>query len=215
MKTLIVTDDKEKVTSVSQTHLVGKTNSNVEVIDFTDQTMYYMPQNIQSFFSNIKGLTIYTSKLRELRRKDIAPFPNLMFLYVPYNEITTVDGNLFASNLNMEYISFSSNRIMVHVGYSILKPLKNLKEVHFSDCNCINKNVQVPSLVDQISLALAISCPPTMEMLEQQLLEGENFSVEVKGKVAEETKALKAEIDDLKNRLTELEKIVREIQNRP
>lgn len=216
---LFVTDDGTKVTSVTKGHLVGKTNGDVEVLDITGQTSHFLPEDIQKFFPNLKGLHVSGSKFRVIRRKDLAPFQKLLFIYVPYNEIRYVDGDLFASNLGVEYISFSENRLMTHVGYNLLEPMKNLKEVHFSNCNCINKHVLSPPLVDQMSLALAISCPPTMEMLESQTLDGELFSSKLNEAVLKATKPIEIEIknlkmiiDELTSSSVELMKLVRETQ---
>lgn len=214
-----VIDDNTSITSVTKSHSLGKANDDVEVFEATQQTLKFLPKGIQNFFPNLKGITISSSKLRTIRRKDIAKFQKLIFLYVPLNEIRTVDGDLFASNLGIEYISFSSNPLMLHVGHSLLEPLNYLKEVHFTSCNCISKNVQSPLLVDQMSLALAVNCPPTMKMLENQILGGESFDIEVSVRVALATekleiknKELQESVNSLTSRLAELEKSFREMQ---
>lgn len=205
MKNAVVITDNEVVTEVSQNHAVGKSNSDVEVLYVVDQTLQFLPKNIKEFFPNLKGITIFESKLQMFRKEDIEPFQQLLFFFIGGgNEIKTIDGDLFDSNPTVQYVSFTGNPI-TNIAPKVFDSLINLKEIHCFQCKChsIDKDARK---IDEIKLAFSQKCPPTFDMIEKALMKGEKISE----KIEEYTNSLKMENEALINRVTELEKLLRE-----
>lgn len=216
VKGLQVVQDNVIVTGVSQNHQNGKSNANVEALRVNYQTMNYLPKNIENFFPNLKGIRVSNSTLLTWRRQDISPFPHLLFFYLDKNQILSIEGDLLNENPGVEYISFSENPMM-HIGPNLFSPLKTVRKIHCNLCKCINKAATTLEDIDGMKLALAVNCPPTFEMIERTLLNGEPFKLKVEKQVDELTRTLTAEgekinlsIISLNDRVKELEKIVRE-----
>jgi hypothetical protein len=185
---LVVTDDNVSITGFTQNHLLGKSNENVEVLYATDQTIFYLPKNIQNFFPNLRGITIFKSKLKVWRREDISPFPNLLFFYLYTNDIPSIDGDLLEKNPGVQYISFTANPIK-HFGPNLIKPLNKLIEFHCTQCTCVSAYWNTNGL-DQMQSEFASKCPPTFEMIEKTILNGKQFKAKVEEQVIERTREL-------------------------
>lgn len=59
-----------------------------------------------------------------------------------------------------------------HIGPNILEPLKNLQRVYFHNNICISRNVDAEIQVPTMKHELAKNCPPTLEMYESLLVNG-------------------------------------------
>lgn len=192
---LSITEDNVSVTSVSGNHANGKSNNDVEVLYISGQTIFFLPKNIVQFFPNLKGIVIFSSHMKTLRKQDIAPFTKLLFFFIAANEIKEIDGDLFESNPGVEYFSFTSNPLM-HIGPDLFHPLQNLKEVHCSKCKCYDILNATPT--DDLKLALSVNCPPTLAMIEKAIFSGKSFNAKFEEKVVEKTEFLAAEIETIK-----------------
>lgn len=103
------------------------------MIKIASQTVNYFPENLGEIFPEIEEIWIQSSKLKELNRKDLAPFSKLTRFYLNGNLIRVLHADLFKDNPRIQKIDFSSNPLKV-IGKNILSPLKNLKYGHFSGC---------------------------------------------------------------------------------
>lgn len=202
VKNFAVTTDDVTVTEVSQNHWSGKSNSHVEVFYVESLIFNYLPKNIEQFFPNLKGIAILRSTFKTIRREDIAPFQQLWFFYIGANEITEVEGNLFESNPDITYLSFSSNPI-VSIGFNLLEPLKKPVEIHFSAMKCLSKFTRTGQ-VQEMALALAVYCPPTFDMIERRIIKGDYFKSKVDEHVKEKTIYLEEKTELLEERVSQL-----------
>lgn len=66
----------------------------VEGFCLVSQNLTQIPSGIESFFPNSKGFRFYDSHLR-IVSKDVSRFPHLRLLFLYYNELATLDGDLF------------------------------------------------------------------------------------------------------------------------
>lgn len=200
LKNFAVTADNVRITEVSQNHWSGKSNSHVEVLYADNQIINYLPKNIEQFFPNLKGITIRKSKLKTIRREDIARFHQLWFFWSWSNEIREIEGDLFENNRDVSHFSFYDNPVL-NVGPNLLGPLNDVKEIHFSSGKCINKVALNPEQVQEMVTALAVNCPPTFGMVERRILKGDYF----KSKVDEQVAVLKDQLAELKKMILEMQ----------
>jgi len=67
--------DEAQVDSISGTHLTGKNNDNVEAFSVDKGQMNYFPRDLNKFFKNLKGIQIYSIKVKEVYQHDLKDFP--------------------------------------------------------------------------------------------------------------------------------------------
>ncbi|KAG5667488.1 hypothetical protein PVAND_015468 [Polypedilum vanderplanki] len=99
--------------------------------------MYYLPRGFKRYFIEIKRLEIKESHLKELSRDDLAQFPELWDLSVPYNDITTIESDLLDMNPKIQHLNLRHNRI-TFIAEKIEK-MTNLELI--LDDNFINQTV--------------------------------------------------------------------------
>lgn len=153
--------------------------------------------------------------LQTIDSSDLLPFKNLQSIELQNNEIRSLDGDLFRSNPEVQYVSIFNNPLQ-HVGPNIFDSLRGLIEVDLSDCRCINETVSQPEQLDELKYSLSLNCPPTYEMIEKAILTGPKFTRNVK-EMEEKGESLKGEVHQLRF-LTEvlrnrLENVERKIGN--
>lgn len=167
VKNLAITEPSI-LTGVSQTHLSGKSNKEVEVLQIKDQICDYLPEDIDKFFPNLKGFSILQTKLKTIKLENLAPFPNLFFVQFALSDIRSLEWDLFTKTPFIQYISLTESPI-AHLGPGLFEPLNNLQEIHFTSCKCISKNVQIASQIEEMKRALEANCPPTLDMTQRAL----------------------------------------------
>jgi hypothetical protein len=96
-----------------------------------------MPKGLEKLFPQIEAIGIEISKLREIKKEDLAPFPKLKKLWIQYNDLETLPSDLFESNPELSLVSFPGNKLKF-VGGNILSPLKKLIWVYFGSNPCID-----------------------------------------------------------------------------
>lgn len=213
LKELVIDSDNVKVTSVSGRHRAEHSNADVEVLWADQQQIKRLPRKLQKFFPNVKALVITNSMLEAIESSDLAPFKKLQSIELQNNEIRSLDGDLFRSNPDVQFISIFSNPLQ-HVGPNIFDSLRELTEVDLSNCRCINETVSHLAELDQLKYSMSLNCPPTYEMIERAILTGSKFTRKVK-EMEEKGESLKGEVQQLwflteilRNRLENVEKKV-------
>lgn len=132
----------EETTVVSRVfgnHMEGKDNLDVERLHIDQQTCQFMPRGFETFFPNLKGIRIASSGLKVIGSVDLKPFPRLIAIDVPFNNIETVPGDIFEYNLKLNYIFFAKNKIS-NVGRDVLAPLKTSFSASFYGNICVDQN---------------------------------------------------------------------------
>lgn len=160
---LVDNSDQSKVASISQNHLDGKTNSDVEAFSIMDQNLQTFPKEIENFFPNLKGIFAYDCKIKVIT-KDSLQFPNLQWIRIASNELMSLDDDLFNSTPNLQLVSFMNNKIK-HVGRNTFQPLENLEFLQFyGESNCINETAQTRDEVVNLISKLPVVCSTTIEI---------------------------------------------------
>jgi hypothetical protein len=212
--------NRSAVTGVSQNHLSGRTNVHVQGIALNDNNLHAMPSNIETFFGNLRAMQIIT-KLKALTSDDLKPFPRLEVVGFQSNELETIDGDLFQHTPLLLLVNLNDNSL-TNIGSDIFTPVPLLKIVHFSRNLCTQDIANSTSEVLTLSLKLRYQCPPSAEMIQRLILNGQELEHKVDEHTAERINPVvyrvnQNEIDQqtlneqLNARIVELEKIVREL----
>lgn len=64
------------VTGISQNHMTGKSNQDVNALFVEKQRIDAIPRGINSFFDNLKVLGFDKCPIKSLTKDDLRPFPN-------------------------------------------------------------------------------------------------------------------------------------------
>lgn len=151
---------------------INSTSINSFIIYY--KKVFYFPSNISSHFPDLKLIAIVKSQLKEVTQSDLKPFENLIGLWLPYNQLETLEWNLFDFNKELKQIILIENRIkFIHsstfAGVNRIKQLdllanicvdeqgateedvvnilQHLKEKCEVDCNCENYFIVFMSIV--------------------------------------------------------------------
>ena len=130
----------EQITSVN-----GQTEPTIfQGIFIKDQTVHYLPKGIDKFFQNLKALTVHTSELKSMTQDDLKPLTQLEIVGFPYNNLKSLDGDLFKFNPKLIAVDFMSNNL-TYVGDHLMRNLTKLQGSYFKSNPCINININAQS----------------------------------------------------------------------
>lgn len=173
---VIRTGDELVVETVMGTHSPGKSNLDVKSIEFVQQNTDKLYRKIESFFPNLEGIFVHKSGLKVITKEDVNVFPKLRQLDLFLNSVEEIDGNLFEQNPLIEAFSVFSNPIR-SVGYNIFDHLTLLETVHLVNGKCISDRADSNrDRVKNIMFNLTVKCPPTFQMIERRVLEGDKIA---------------------------------------
>ena len=99
------------ITSVSGSHISGKSNDDVFAVDIKRKTVNYFPKGIEKIFKNLQGISISNSGLQEITQSDLSVFPELVNLILTQNNIQVLEQGLFDINPKLTYINLNWNKI--------------------------------------------------------------------------------------------------------
>lgn len=138
-KDLFVTESSI-VTRVFGDHMEDKNNLDVERLHIKDQTCHYMPRGFETFFPNLRGIRIASTHLQSIGSTDLKPFPRLIAVDFPFNDIMNIDSDTFDFNPKLNFIHFGMNKISF-VGRNIFKN-QNAEElqVYFYGNICVDQD---------------------------------------------------------------------------
>lgn len=109
-------------------HSVGKTDNDVDFVEFYDCNIGKVPQGLTRLFKNLKSLKIYESNLKEISSNDLIEYENLEILSFIKNELEFLPNDLFKNFKNLKSISFKENHLKI-IGHEILDELDKLEIV--------------------------------------------------------------------------------------
>ncbi|KAL7012044.1 hypothetical protein ACKWTF_014595 [Chironomus riparius] len=137
----ITTQESAAITSISGTHQSGKTNSDVGGFYAYSRTINYFPRGLETFYDNIKIIQIYDCNLKEVHQEDLKPFPNLVELYLLFNDLEVLEEGLFDFNPDLHYIGLNYNKI-VYIGLNVFDHLTKLRDLSLHSNLCISKKAK-------------------------------------------------------------------------
>lgn len=109
-----------EINSITGPHLNGKTDKDVEVMEFENGTMFFLPNGVGNFFNNLKYLTVggvRKSSLgtKRIRRSNLENLHNLEDLRLFDTDIVDVDEDALSDLPNLQVFRLENNKLeMLH-----------------------------------------------------------------------------------------------------
>lgn len=209
---VIQTNQTRNVVGVSQNHSTGMTDDDVRMLEIIEQPIDFIPEDINLFFPNLEGIGFVNCPITSVSQDDLKPFPNLKLFEIAFGQLTTINGDIFLDSPELQLVSFGYNFI-TNVGPGLFQNSPKVIYAYLSGNLCIDNYAgSNASSVAALELELAFKCPPTVEMTEQIILQGENFQTAVNEQIEPEIDAIDGRISQLEeeisiNHATALEKI--------
>lgn len=200
--------DPRIVSDVTGTHIGFKTNLNVTGLSIVNQTMREFLIDVDRFLPNLEVIRVQWTRLGEISVQDLAPFKALKQISFSNSLIHTINSDLFSHNSQLHSISFDNNPIR-HVGHGAFNRLHQLASLRLGNTTCVH--VQTDNDRNSVYVELYNifrSCPPSIAMIEEEILLGPKFQEMVSQRVDEKTANLTQRIDDLESVLGSKDAII-------
>jgi Leucine rich repeat len=155
------------VTGVSGNHASGKTNDDVKAIQIMNQALDFIPRDVNKYFKNIQGLSMWNAKLKVISKFDLQQFPELRSFYINGNPIEAVEGDLFSYTKKLRLVALENNKI-TSVGANLFSDLKDLRALFFQYNSCLSEYVSDnPTAALELSKRIVQACPVSAVMVER------------------------------------------------
>lgn len=200
-KTELFGENDEKVAAISGIHLNGMTNVDVQGLDISFNSLKFFPQNIESFFPNLKVLYCAVNSVSYISNYHLVPFPNLVYIDLRGNKISSLDSNVFYGLTALKRIDFRYNNIK-HVGYEFILP--ETGEIKFNSNVCIDRDAFTADEINYLKFALLVNCPPTISQIETSLASRPNFITKVNAEIHNFAKRTDEMDDEIRKQSNEL-----------
>lgn len=198
---VIFVGDSRIISEVSHNHLAGKNDSDVTQLFIQNQVVGFIPHNVSDFFPILNRFDVNNASITELTRDSLKGLYRLRIFQVNVNQIEGIRGDIFMDNSELQQINLINNPIK-HVAHRVFDHLTQLTYLNFQTTTCINSNANTRAATVQLIFQLLLSCPPTFEMIETQIINGEKleeqFSVirnETDEQIVEEIGAVRRDTD--------------------
>lgn len=203
------------ITEVSQNHLEGRNDSDVTSLMIFFGGIRQIPQNIGEFFPNVEGLSVAFSEVETIGKQDFASIPLLRQLDLFSNRIQVINSDTFRGVPLLEGLSVYYNPIR-RVGHTAFDNLSNLRSLHFGETGCIHQIVDDDRAgVEDLIFQLAVRCPPTMQMIEAEIIAGAKFQRTIDYQIADRINPITFQVYNmdrmLNNHQSRIEQLERQI----
>lgn len=203
---VIQTGRTRNVVGVSQNHLSGKTNPDVKALWIEQQPIDFFPEDSDLFFFNLEVIFFKDCPIKSLTKEDLQYFSKLKIFGITGGELSTINGDVFKYSPELEHLSLRSNKI-TNVGPGIFLHSPKLSNVFFDNNLCIvSQAVDSTAAVTSIAKELAYKCPPTVEMIEEIILESQKFKTIIGDQVDSKVSAMEGRVKQLEERIRKLER---------
>lgn len=139
----LVTSPNSEVRMITRQNGSPVTNTHqIEMLDFWNMRINYIPKNIKAKFPNLKVIRFEITKLLSVSRENMQQFGNsLEFVCFAGNQLTWLDRDLFESNPNLKVIYLHDNpiRYIDPAFFETLKKFRNLRLLNLSRLKCTNQ----------------------------------------------------------------------------
>jgi hypothetical protein len=146
-------------------------NDNFKSLTIRQQIVHYVPKFIEKFAKRLEYLTIYNCGLKEVRKEDLKQFPQLKILWLKYNDLEWLEGDLFVFNPKIEEIFFEGNKKLKYIEANLLDSLPKLVNANFYLAECIDIWAFNPKQMEKLKTKLKTECkdtPTKLKMLVEQ-----------------------------------------------
>jgi hypothetical protein len=121
-------------------HMSGKTDSDVTRLNLENQVLHYIPAGLENIFPNLIAIRIASCHLKTISASNLSPFPNLVDINLPFNDIESLPADLFSvAGSKIQYVYFGGNKI-TYTGIDVLKGLSSpvFYEINFGGNPCVD-----------------------------------------------------------------------------
>ncbi|KAG5667522.1 hypothetical protein PVAND_015501 [Polypedilum vanderplanki] len=120
----------------------------------------FMLQGLEKFFPDVIAFGIYSSCLKEIHQKDFENLPKLELLNFYDNQIVSLEKNLFKFNNQLQFVSFSNNKIK-QIHPTVFKDLINMRQLDMlGDDQCVSKEAKDRKQVMELLVEMKAKCMP-------------------------------------------------------
>lgn len=157
----VTSPNQQVVTAVRGVHLAGRSNRDVRMVNFHGvDDIVVVPRGMSNFFTNLHGIRIYDSDVRNLNGNELNEYTNLRWFGIIDSYVNRIPGNFFSRNSNLIYVSFDENYVR-QVGSDLFKSINNVRGMNYIGFRrniCINQSANTPAQIDRLLEHLSIMC---------------------------------------------------------
>lgn len=204
---LEVKTPNQTIGKVLGTYASGKNHKSVVALHIFGQTCHYIPDRIQSVFSDLEGLLIAYSGLKRILVSDLKPFAKLQVLFLPNNDLEVLGNDLFMFNPQLKAIVLNHNKIK-HVSHDILLPLKHLSKMYLYKNDCVDSVAVNPLQMQDLVIELIDHCPPVTNSANAQKSEIQVRFGDIDAKMKELERKVLSKFDVLIQKMERVEKLI-------
>ncbi|KAG4077682.1 hypothetical protein HA402_015725 [Bradysia odoriphaga] len=198
--------DERYVFNISEKseHLEGFDNDDVEALEY-NAPIGFTPRNVSSFFPNLQLIKANGIESDSLTREDLTGFARLRSLRFSGNNLKEIGNDLFIENPLLTLISFDNNQIR-HVAHNVFDKLAGLRTLYMMNNSCIDQFVyNDPNMVPVVLFQILLECPPTFEMIEERIVNGNKLGLTVQSQIDTATATLHTKLEAIVEQLGLLE----------
>jgi len=135
----ISSPESATIIAVNGAHESGK--SNIDEIYFHAESKHieYFPRGLEKFFTNLTGIGIYDSKLKEIHQDDLKLYKKLKYLSLLKINIEIIEDGLFDYQPDIESIIFENMKI-IHISSTVFDNLPKLTTLYLGGNKCTSKS---------------------------------------------------------------------------
>ena len=237
-RNLVNKRNQMKITKAIGEHLTNKNVKDIQQFRILNSEVTYLPEGLE-IFTNLIGLCVTQSELKNIRSNDFLGLENLEFIEFKFNKISVIPEDAFKhlhklrildltknkikeivcetfnNNVNLEQVWFPYNKI------EFLCPLlfpysKKLNFVDFSNNNCVNKDYSGTSAIKELKDGIKNCLRPIQSKDKAIVLtkpDQDNEINKLKKKLAENEVEIQNLKIDKENLSDEISKLNKEILN--
>lgn len=156
--TIVGSGSASNIINIEGNHLDGLSNAQVLGLSIYNQRgLTQLPGNVSSFFPALTAVDWVFGDLSTVAASNLQQFSNVTILNLYGNRLTSLNGNLFQLNQNLEVIDLGNNLIN-DVGLGLLANLPQLRTVFFQRNVCVDFIASTPQGIQELNGLLRDRC---------------------------------------------------------
>lgn len=133
-------------------------NTRVKSLSIHNQIVNYLPKFTETLAQRLEVLWIESCQLKVVSKEDLRPFPKLLQVSLPHNDLEWLDGDLFDFNPQLGAVLLNDNEKLMIIGANFLNSLRRLWLVNLRSAGCINYYASDREYVQVLKDMLKTSC---------------------------------------------------------